>query len=141
MVLVDLLQCFFAKCANPDADVRGYHVHEAESSHHFELVDVQPGVHEDEVHLSEGEGHLEHGIDAQEHAVARRRRGNFEERPELQAIVNHRPEAKGYGTDPEEQAAMAAVVLGDALLLEPRRQRSVAVEALRRALRLVAYPT
>lgn len=55
-----------------------------------------PCIHEDEVHLHEGEDHLEQRIDAAQDLVAGRRERNLEEGAQLQARVDHRAQAKGY---------------------------------------------
>lgn len=46
-------------------------------------------VHEDEVHLHEGENHLQKWIDAAQNLVTWRANWDFKERTELQTDVNH----------------------------------------------------
>ena len=65
------------------------------------FLSPHPCVHEDEVELAEGEDHLEDGVDAPEHLVARRVPGNLEERPQLHPVVHHRPQAEGCNTGSE----------------------------------------
>ncbi len=55
-----------------------------------------PGVHEDEVHLAEGEDHLENGIDTPEHLVTRGIPGDLEEAAQLHAVVDHGAQPEAY---------------------------------------------
>lgn len=53
-----------------------------------------PRVHEDEVHLHEGEDHLQNWIHALENLVTRRCGWHLEERAEFQTVVDHCTQAK-----------------------------------------------
>lgn len=65
----------------------------------MELVDVlcihYPGIHEDEIHLAEGEDHLQDGIDAPQNLVARRVPWDLKECPQLKPTVYHGSQSKG----------------------------------------------
>ena len=54
-----------------------------------------PCVHEDEVHLAEGEDHLQDGVDAPKHLVAGGVPRDLEEGPELQSVVDHGAKTEG----------------------------------------------
>ena len=56
--LHDLVAGLEDEDVEPDAEVGGDHVHEAEARHELALVDVHLLVEEDEVHLDEDEKHL-----------------------------------------------------------------------------------
>lgn len=64
MILSDLLETLQNQRAYPYAEIRRDHVHETETSDDFEAMNVQPGIHEDKVHLHKGEDHLQYGINA-----------------------------------------------------------------------------
>ena len=55
-----------------------------------------PSVHEDEVHLAEGEDHLQDGVDAPEHLVAGGVPRDLEEGPQLQPVVDHGAKTEGW---------------------------------------------
>ncbi len=57
------------------------------------------GIHEDEVHLQERERNLESRVQPVDEVVARRRRRDFEERPELQAAVDQRSEPEHFNIE------------------------------------------
>lgn len=115
VMLGDLLDAFQHEGTDPDAEIGGHHVHQAEASDHFEAMNVElrrregrsmferiikeecftyPRVHEDEVHLHEGENHLENWIHALEDLVAGRRGRHLEEGAEFQTVVDHCTEAE-----------------------------------------------
>ena len=48
-----------------------------------------PCVHEDEVHLAEGEDHLQDGVDAPEHLVAGGVPRDLEEGSKFESVVDH----------------------------------------------------
>ena len=54
----DLVACLQDEHVEPDAEVGGDHVHEAEARDELVLVDVHLLVEKDEVHLDEDEKHL-----------------------------------------------------------------------------------
>lgn len=64
MILRDLLETLQNQRAYPYAEIRRDHVHQTEASDDFETMNVQSGIHEDEVHLHKSEDHLQHWIDA-----------------------------------------------------------------------------
>lgn len=53
-----------------------------------------PGVHEDEVHLHEGEDELSDRVDSPEDHVTWRVRVDLQEHSELQSVVDHRAQAE-----------------------------------------------
>ena len=56
----------------------------------FPLLQLtHPGVHEDEIHLREGEDELEDRVDSPDCLVAGRVPGNLKPRPEFQPDVDH----------------------------------------------------
>ena len=61
----------------------------------FRRNTTYPRVHEDEVHLTEGEHHLEDGIDPAKDLVARRVPGDLEEGAQLEAAIDHGAQAEG----------------------------------------------
>ena len=79
---------------------------------HLVLVDVQPGVHEDVVHLHEHEHHIEDGVHPEQDLPKAACPGNLERSKELQPGVDERPQPEGDGADAEEEAAVALVVQG-----------------------------
>lgn len=112
IVTSDFLQRLQHQSADPNADVRGNHVHQSESSQNFEAMDVQlklyenrettrqnlqqtySRVHEDEVHLHESEDHLQQWVDTAKNLVTWRSKWNLEERSELQSNVNQRAQTE-----------------------------------------------
>ena len=92
---VDLFEGLADEGADPDADVGGQAVHQAEAGHHLELVNVETGRDEDEIHLEEGESGVEDGIEAAEERKAGGIRRHLEERTEFQAVVDHGAQSKG----------------------------------------------
>lgn len=60
----------------------------------YSIYEPHPGVHEDEVHLHEGEHELGDGVDSAEDHVARRVQRNLQEYAEFESVVNHCAEAK-----------------------------------------------
>ncbi len=90
----DLLVGLFDQGPDPHAQVGGHHVRQAEAGQELEAVDVQPCVHEDKVHLAEGEDRLQDGVDAPQDLVAGGVPGNLEEAAKLHAVVDHRPKTE-----------------------------------------------
>ena len=68
--LHDLVAGLEDEDVEPDAEVGGDHVHEAEAGDELAFVDVHLLVEEDEVHLDEDEEHLEDGAEEREEVVA-----------------------------------------------------------------------
>ena len=61
--LEDLVHGFLHQSINPDTAVGRYEVHQTELSDDLIFVDVELAVHEEIVHLHEGEDHLQDGVD------------------------------------------------------------------------------
>ena len=82
----------------PDAEVGGDHVHEAEPRQEFVLVDIHLLIEKYEVHLDENEGHLQDRPDYGEQvlAVVALVQVEFEEHTDLDSGVDHRADAKHY---------------------------------------------
>merc|ERR1719423_594683 len=78
----------------PDAEVRGDHVHEAEPGDGSVPRDGHPGVHEDEVHLDEGEDHPGGGADDIQNVCALRGSLEVEVLAHLKPAVDHRTDAE-----------------------------------------------
>lgn len=53
-----------------------------------------PWVHEDEIHLHEGEDHLQQRVDAFQDLMAWRSQGDFEEAAKLESNVDHRAQTE-----------------------------------------------
>ena len=64
--LQDLIHGFLHQGVDPDTTVCRYEVHQSELGDDLILVDVELAVHEEIVHLHEGEDHVEHRVDAGE---------------------------------------------------------------------------
>ena len=56
---------------------------------------THPGVHEDKVHLHEGENHLEQRVHSTQDLVALGGEGDLEEGAQLQSSVDHGAQSKG----------------------------------------------
>ena len=70
------------------------------SHERFPLLQLtHPGVHEDEIHLREGEDELEDGVHPPDSLVARRIPGNLKPRAELQSNVDHGAQAERWRED------------------------------------------
>ena len=55
-------------------------MHQSKLGNDFVLVDVEPGVHEEVVHLHEGEDHVEDRVDAREDVPGAAAHGNLKDR-------------------------------------------------------------
>ena len=94
--LHDLVAGLQDEDVEPDAEVGGDHVHEAEARDELALVDVHLLVEEDEVHLHEDEEHLQDGAQHGEDVVAVRVLAPvlLDEHAHLDAGVDHAADAK-----------------------------------------------
>ena len=108
----DVLVALLDHGADPHAHVRGHDVGQPESGQKLPPVDIESGVHEDEVHLTEGEQRLQDGVDAAQHLEALRVPRDLEEVAQLHAVVDDGAEAEPDAGHPQEEAAVAEVVLG-----------------------------
>ena len=61
----------------------------------YHCLFTYPCVHEDKVHLAEGEDHLQNRIDAPQDLIAGRSPRNFEKGSKFHAIIDHGPKTKG----------------------------------------------
>lgn len=90
---------------------------QSKARHELELVNVQPGIHEDKVHLAEGEHHLQDGVDSSQNLIARRVPWDFEEIAQFHSVVNHTTQPESNPTNSEEEASVTVVILRGLIFL------------------------
>ena len=109
--LQDLIHRFLDQAVDPDTAVCRNEVHQSKLGNNLIFVDVEPGVHEDVVHLHEGADHLQHRVGFGENIPARAVVRSLERIDKLQSSVDESSQSEANGSKSHQNTPVALLTL------------------------------